>query len=164
MKKIFSTPKRCKCDQKMNLSRNTTQVIRSNSGDTRLRKSNSRKISLPQLSDSYSYLVFANQISKNKLDLTKTKNIKAIYTSEDNAKQFARNFSINNNKASIISVVFKIRNGETLNILSQPLVVYYKSPLECILNQTAKELDMSEYDKYLKTKRSRWCCRCLFIC
>lgn len=113
-----------------------------------------------------SYLVFADYVNNNKkIDLTLTKNICAIFTYEEQAREFAKNVNIVSGKSlNMISVIFKIKNGERLDITSTPLSVYHKSPYRVICNCSEEEVPENLYEKLIISRKSKWClfCRSLF--
>ena len=106
-----------------------------------------------------SYLVFSDYLDSNKkIDLTLTKNICAICTNEVQAREFAKTVNIVSAKSlNMISVIFKIKNGERLDITSTPLAVYHKSDYRDICNCSEEEVPENLYQQLIISRKSRRC-------
>lgn len=128
----------------------------------KLQKTNSRKITISVLEKTDCYVVFADNLNgSQKLDLTKSVNIRGIFTSEDNAREFATTYSVTEGKLNFISLIFKIQNGAKLNINDSPLVVYCRTPYQCLFNYDTPAINSKEYHKYINFKKHYWVLQCL---
>ena len=136
-----------------------------NKSDKKIKKKPSHT-KLEPLKDNYSYLVFAGYVNNNKkLDLTKTTNLRGVYTSEEHAIDFAKNYKIASGKSLyMISVVFKIKNGDRLDISTTPLGVYYRSAYHMVCNRDTEKISQNEYGNYLKTQPWSWTSQMVKIC
>lgn len=116
----------------------------------------------------YIYLVYAGEFKHDhKLNLTKSKYLEAMFVNKEDAKRFAKNYSIKDGKSKLkrlITAVLEIEIGSKPK-LDEICFVYHKTSLDRVLNKSFEAITKEYYNDYVIVEdRDNYLHYCLKCC